>query len=222
MAFILTSQNNLEQCESEARKTIELDPQQAAAFIILGFLEEKKKHFPEAMIAVQRAIQINPNIPTGYASLGRLQVKLKNWEESKDALQEAIRLEPRIWQTYYQLAIAYGRSRPKYQAIGYLWKAIRLHPPLIFDLMQTLETPLGMGLIIFSMIIILLHPIFFPANAILPFLILVVGEGLLAIIFNVIKSGFKSSYMKNIIVLRAMLLFLLIALWCIIDFLSKH
>jgi hypothetical protein len=28
--------------------------------------------------------------------------------------------------------------------------------------------------------------------------------------------------MKNIIVLRAMLLFLLIALWCIIDFLSKH
>jgi len=140
-------------------------------------------------MAVQRAIQINPNIPTGYASLGRLQGKLKTGRK-QGCLQEAIRLEPRIWQTYYQLAIAYGRSRPKYQAIGYLWKAIRLHPPIIFDLMQTLETPLGMGLLFFYDNNFV-TPHFFPANAILPFLILVVGEGLLAIIF-MYQSGFRA------------------------------
>jgi len=112
-------------------------------------LEEKKKHFPEATMAVQRAIQINPNIPTGYASLGRLQGKLKNWGRKQGCFAGSDAAGAKNLADILSIGNSLWPLKTQISSYWVFMESIRLHPPIIFDLMQTLETPLGMGLIIF-------------------------------------------------------------------------
>lgn len=82
--------NNIVQLESDLRKIIEIEPENAEAMNALGYtLADKTDRLDEAQVLVQKALALAPKNPAIIDSLGWIHYRLGNLDKSLELLQSA-------------------------------------------------------------------------------------------------------------------------------------
>jgi tetratricopeptide (TPR) repeat protein len=97
---------------SEARKALQLDPDESAAHVAFGAVERELAHGDSAVTSLRRAIDLQPDNDDAYRLLGSVLAEQRNSREDGIAkLQTAVQLRP-SFQNYFALAFAlYDASR---------------------------------------------------------------------------------------------------------------
>lgn len=94
-AMIGEKTGDLELLESDLRRIIELDPQNADALNALGYtLTDQTERHEEALDLITRALQIKPNEAAFIDSMGWVQYRLMNYEKALTYLRQALTLFP--------------------------------------------------------------------------------------------------------------------------------
>ncbi len=91
----------LEQCDN----TIELDPHFAPAYLLLGFVQERRGEFDEAFAAFQHAIQLSPQSPGFRAALGRVMALTSKTADAQKILEELVDLSTKRYVPPFDLAL---------------------------------------------------------------------------------------------------------------------
>ena len=86
--------NDLTKALSEAQKAAEMDPNRAASYMNVAWIEEKKQDLPAAERDLQKAISTDPKFLAAMIALGNLYERQKRWTEAEREFQAAIGLEP--------------------------------------------------------------------------------------------------------------------------------
>jgi TolB-like protein/DNA-binding SARP family transcriptional activator/Tfp pilus assembly protein PilF len=77
------------------RRALDLEPNRAATYFVLGKLRLSQGRLPEAMDAFQTAIKLDRNYARAYLYLGATRMLLGHPDETIELAQRAIRLNPR-------------------------------------------------------------------------------------------------------------------------------
>lgn len=99
--YIGDSETALERCDH----TIELDPHFAPAYSLLGFVQERRGEFDEALAAFQHAIQLSPQSPSFRAALGRIFALLGKRAEASKILKDMLDLATKRYVSPFDLAL---------------------------------------------------------------------------------------------------------------------
>ena len=120
-------------------RAIELDPQYAAAYAMLGFTHwidgawywssYPQQSFEQMFVAGQKALALDDTLPLAYQLLGYTYVwRDKNYEQAISAAEKAISLDPNNAESYARLATVFTASGHPEEAIRAVEAAIRLNP----------------------------------------------------------------------------------------------
>jgi adenylate cyclase len=98
---------------SAAREAVSLDPENAEALIVLGFLRAYEGELAEGVAEIEKGLRINPNHASAWSFLSDLRVHEGRAAEAIDCARNWLRLDPHPPGTYYwQLGWAqYALSR---------------------------------------------------------------------------------------------------------------
>ena len=88
----------LEQAEPYLRKSVELNPDQSAAYYYLGLIAEGKGQDDEAITTFKDVLRRDPNYALAYEAMGRVLLKEQKFQEAKQALEKAVLLNPEFGQ----------------------------------------------------------------------------------------------------------------------------
>jgi len=111
----------LEQCDH----TIELDPHFAPAYLLLGFVQERRGEFDEAIAAFQHAIQLSPNSPGFRAALGRMLALIGRQAEAMKILDEMVELAKKRYVAPFDLALLHIAMGMRDEGLAWLEKAVQ-------------------------------------------------------------------------------------------------
>jgi tetratricopeptide (TPR) repeat protein len=103
MGSLLFLEVKLDHAATYLRKSIELNPDQSAAYYYLGLVAEGKGQNEEVL---RRDTEYGP----AYEALGRILLKEQKYPEAKQALEKAVLLDPTSVKAHYQLGILLGRT----------------------------------------------------------------------------------------------------------------
>ena len=131
-----TKESNI-QARQMHQKAIDLDPQFAAAYALLGLAQSQEwtqgwsqdpQALEHALELAQKAIALDKNLPLGYTILGEVYLHKKKHEKAIAAQQKAIILSPNDADGIGGLGgILSWTGRPE-ETIGLVKKAMRLNP----------------------------------------------------------------------------------------------
>ncbi|MGI2902119.1 tetratricopeptide repeat protein [Tolypothrix sp. VBCCA 56010] len=108
------------------RKAIQLNPNDADAYVPLGNVLYYQNKLEEAIAAYREAIQLNPNYALAYNNLGNALYYQNKLEEAFAAYREAIQLNPNYALAYYNLGFALRGENKLEEAIAVYRKALQL------------------------------------------------------------------------------------------------
>ncbi|MEX2365480.1 MAG: tetratricopeptide repeat protein, partial [Pseudohongiellaceae bacterium] len=81
--------------ESDLKKILEIDPDNADALNALGYtLADKTDRYQEALDLIQRALEIKPDEAAFIDSLGWVMYRLKNFDRAIELLRQALEMLP--------------------------------------------------------------------------------------------------------------------------------
>jgi adenylate cyclase len=86
---------NFEEAAAEAKKAIELDPDDATALFVMAWMPHVDGHYEAALQLADRAISINPNDFGAYLAKGRALALGGRPAEAEEPLLTALQLSPR-------------------------------------------------------------------------------------------------------------------------------
>jgi len=127
----LKKEEKIEEAEDIYRKAIEMFPESARAWTLLGkLLHENLERCDEAEEAYRKAIDLRPEASRAWASLGQLlHEKLNRYEEAEKMYRKAIELKPDDVWTHVQLARVSRDHLKKYEEAEKMYrKTIELEP----------------------------------------------------------------------------------------------
>ena len=105
-----------ERAKQEFLKEIQIDPQNAGAYYILGELARRDDKCDEALPRFTQATNLDPNFAEGYLGHGLCLVTMKKYEEAIPPLRTAERLMPQNPEVHNALGTALQRSGQKEEA----------------------------------------------------------------------------------------------------------
>jgi Flp pilus assembly protein TadD len=117
-----------DKAEYYLNQSIEIKPQESAAYNTLAIIYQAKGMFKESIKLLLQAINIDKNNPTIYQTLGGVLVKVGKFKESIVILNEAIRLDPTDVGAYNNLGGAYAHLKDYENAIKFCKKSAELCP----------------------------------------------------------------------------------------------
>jgi tetratricopeptide (TPR) repeat protein len=102
------SENKLEQAEKELYKAVELYPNYAAAWALLGEMHTIANRLEEAVKEYTRATACDPQFVTPYFGLAIIAVNQARWQDAANFSDQAIRLNGYAYPTaYFYSALAH-------------------------------------------------------------------------------------------------------------------
>ena len=111
-----------DQALTQARKTLEIDPNYWASYQTLGLVYERKKQYPEAIMALEKAHSLDNN-PSILGYLGYVYASAGKKAEAQNVLNELKELSKHQHVPPYSIAIIYAGLNDKEQAFEWLNKA---------------------------------------------------------------------------------------------------
>jgi tetratricopeptide (TPR) repeat protein len=112
------------------QKAIELYPQYAEAYQLLGVMYLQSGKLAEAEPQLQKATEIEPNLSTAYFALGVCRNYMAKYPEAEAALLKALELDPQSADAHYELAKTYWNLQRWQDSDTHAQKAIALKPDL--------------------------------------------------------------------------------------------
>jgi len=86
--------NQHDDAVASAKRAIEIDPQYAAVYDLIGAAETKLGHAADARRLFETSIGFNPHDSTAYINLGLLELAAGNRSEAGEYFAEALSLQP--------------------------------------------------------------------------------------------------------------------------------
>ncbi|HHP7231042.1 MAG TPA: tetratricopeptide repeat protein [Xenococcaceae cyanobacterium] len=102
----LDAYDNLQWQETanSCRKILEIFPEMAEAYKILGNALQRMGDTAQAMQCYAQALKIQPDLAVVYAGIGKLYYQQQKWHKAKEYYQKASIINPRYPEAYYNLA----------------------------------------------------------------------------------------------------------------------
>jgi TolB-like protein/Tfp pilus assembly protein PilF len=107
----------------QLRKTIDMDPNFALAYWLLGLNKEQKGQLEEATADFRRAVSLSQDIPFALASLGHVLGRSGKRGEAAAALEELLRLAARRYVSPHSIATVYIGLGEMSEALEWLNRA---------------------------------------------------------------------------------------------------
>jgi Flp pilus assembly protein TadD len=126
----MQTQDGLPVAVQHFQKAIELYPQYAEAYQLLGVMHLQVGKFAEAEPALQKATEIEPNMSTAYFALGICRNQMREYPEAETALLKGLELDPASADGHYQLANTYWALERWQDSESHAQKAVTLKPDL--------------------------------------------------------------------------------------------
>jgi tetratricopeptide (TPR) repeat protein len=112
------------------QKAIELYPQYAEAYQLLGVMNLQGGKLAEAEPQLQKATELEPNLSTAYFALGVCRNYLAKYPEAETALLKGLELDPQSPDGHYELAKTYWNLQRWQDSETHAQKAVTLKPDL--------------------------------------------------------------------------------------------
>jgi len=109
MGSLLFLEVKLDQAATYFHKSVELNPDQSAAYYYLALIAEGKGQDEEAIAMLRDVLRRDPDYGPAYEAMGRMLLKEQKYPEAKQALEKAVLLNPSSVKGHYQLGILLGR-----------------------------------------------------------------------------------------------------------------
>jgi Flp pilus assembly protein TadD len=126
----MQAQDGLPTAVLHFQKAIDLYPQYAEAYQLLGVMHLQVGKFAEAEPALQKATEIEPNMSTAYFALGICRNQMRKYPEAETALLKGLELDPASADGHYQLANTYWALERWQDSESHAQKAVTLKPDL--------------------------------------------------------------------------------------------
>jgi tetratricopeptide (TPR) repeat protein len=110
MGSLLFLEVKLDDAAKYLHRSVELQPDQTAAYYYLGLVAEGKGQDGQAVTILKDVLQKDSNYGPAYEALGRILVKERKYSEAQQALERAVVLNPDSVKAHYQLGILWGRA----------------------------------------------------------------------------------------------------------------
>ena len=129
LGIILLNQiNNPTAAEPHIRKAIELNPANADAHVMLGFLLGQKGDYPESEMCNRMAIDLQPGHYGALTNLGHALKEQGRFDEALEFYTRACNVRPDQATSWEHLGAVYGVTMDYERAIDCYRKALRLKP----------------------------------------------------------------------------------------------
>jgi serine/threonine-protein kinase len=116
--------------EAACRKAVDLNPQCAEAYYLLGILRGDGQNLGEAVAAYRKAIALRPDFAEAYTNLGKTLSEKGEYREAEKVCLKALDLKPDLVEAHNNLGVALVQ-RGKFDAAAAAYnKAIALRPDL--------------------------------------------------------------------------------------------
>ena len=112
------------------QKAIELYPQYAEAYQLMGALHLQGGKLPEAEADFAKATDLEPNLTRAYFALGMCRNYLAKYTDAETALLKGLELDPQSADGHYELAKTYWNLQRFQDAETQAQKAVALKPDL--------------------------------------------------------------------------------------------
>lgn len=110
MGSLLFLEVKLPEAAKYLHKSIELEPNQTAAYYYMALVSEGTGENDPAVATLRDVLRRDPDYGPAYEALGRILVKEKKYEEAQQVLEKAVLLNPESVKAHYQLGILWGRA----------------------------------------------------------------------------------------------------------------
>lgn len=128
-ALALKMEGNIDEAVTELRKAVELDPNNANGYALLGLaLIEQGKNGNEAIRNLQKAITLNPNLADPHANLGRALAEKELYDEAIYEFRKAIRLDPEDIIVSMNLGLLLALKGLHHEAVFEFKRCVQLDP----------------------------------------------------------------------------------------------
>ena len=132
------SEPDLKEAKSQFEKSIQFDPNFAAAHARLAYVyiqsywygphKDRENNLDHAIGAARKAVDLDERDALGHLALGRAYALQRRYDVGISELREAIELNPGLAQAYFALGQALHFAGESEDAIPYLDRALRLSP----------------------------------------------------------------------------------------------
>ena len=95
---------NYEAAAAECRRAIQLAPNYAPAYNMLGYSLRETGNDKEAEAALRKYVELVPNEPNPQDSLAELLMKMGRFDDSIEAYRKALSLDPQFWGSHRGIA----------------------------------------------------------------------------------------------------------------------
>jgi tetratricopeptide (TPR) repeat protein len=134
------------EARAAALKAVEIWPQYAEAYALLGELDLHDGKPNEAAGELEKAVQLDPNSFLALAALGAAYNTQHRFDDALRTLQSALRLAPNSWQAHLQMAQAYLGKGDYAAALRSVDQALALAPPDSYSQTHLLRAEVLLGL----------------------------------------------------------------------------
>jgi TolB-like protein/Tfp pilus assembly protein PilF len=101
---------NVAAASAELRRAAELEPPNAFAYWMTGYIADTEGRFDEALQDFQRARELNPLGIDAYVQAGNAYYRAGKLSESANSFQEVLALQPAIGSVHYRLGLVHLRQ----------------------------------------------------------------------------------------------------------------
>ncbi|MGB3534546.1 MAG: tetratricopeptide repeat protein [Microcoleaceae cyanobacterium] len=119
---------NLEAAVMALESAIQLKPDLATAYLVVGNALQKTHQLPFAIWAYTQALDIDPQLTEALANLGSVYYQLKRFTEAIDCYQDAVKIDRDYAIVHWMLGNAFTQTNQLEKAIRSYQTAIELQP----------------------------------------------------------------------------------------------
>jgi tetratricopeptide (TPR) repeat protein len=132
-ALMLENAGQLDEAESDFRKTVELYPQMTAAWFEMSNIHASEGKYELALQECQRALSLEPEHRAFHICLGKVLSKMNRSDAAIEQFRIAIHYRPEFWDAHLFLAGELYRAGRMAEATGEYNEVVRLRPNSIQD-----------------------------------------------------------------------------------------
>jgi tetratricopeptide (TPR) repeat protein len=127
-ANLSVAEQKLEQAVTLCHQALQLQPNFAPAYKILGVIMQMQDQLEEAKYWYNQALEHQPHFAEVYANLGSLYATQQQWEQAIKSYETALELQPNLAGVYRNLARIWKKNDQQEKAAHCQYKAFQLEP----------------------------------------------------------------------------------------------
>ena len=130
LGAVLFQEGNVDEAVAEFQKTLQINPDDAKAYVNLGLALCRKGNVDEGITQYQKALQIDPDSVEAYVNLGNALLKKGEVDAAIAQYQQTLRINPDYADAYNDLGFALCQKGNVDEAITQYRQALQINPNL--------------------------------------------------------------------------------------------